>query len=797
MKILKYAALMLAFASASDVAARVVINLDRDWQFAREGSTDTMTVHLPHDFQIGQPWVAPDSTERADNTDTAANVRSRLSARGFKEMGRASYRKMLTPPDSLKGKRLLLDFGGIMLVGDVYLNGERIGGTDYGYLGFECDVTKKLSFGQENEIVVTADTGEPNNSRWYTGGGLYRSVNLIATDPALRFNRHGLQIETPEITSESATLRITCDLYSAKPHKTFIADITIYAPDGSVAASRADTVAINSRWRNREYTLADLPLPSPMLWDCENPNLYRAEVTLKDADGIVRDRLSTNFGVRTLEFSPEFGFKLNGRKVLFKGIANHHTLGALGAAAYPRALEKRIELLKQFGFNTIRTSHNPYSEEFLDLCDRHGMLVLDEIYDKWLKQYAGGREEWSTLWQHDIPEWVRRDRNHPSVVIWSLGNELQGYSNLPFNDWGVTAYNLLKTLLKRYDNNRPLTVAMHPRYRSLETDSLPAPLVHETDIASYNYRYMYFPGDSRRFPDMKFLQSEASLAAMGPNFFEPDNDKGLGLYYWGMIDYLGESRGWPAKGWTDGVFDISLNPKPNAWFVKSMFSDAPTVHIGVIIPKESIEWNDAIMAGESVVDSWNFSRGDTLSLYTYTNADEVELRLNGRSLGRRPNSSDPKLRNRIRWDNIPYSAGNIEAIAYTDGRETARHRIETAGRPVRLIAEPDNSSWSADGTDLQHISITAVDKHGRRVPFANEQLKFSLVGNAEIVGVSNGDMTSDELHAPASPSSASRSLHQGRALVILRSTPTAGASALTVAAPSLPPLTIKLNTISY
>lgn len=794
MKILKFAALMLALASASGVGARVVINLDRDWQFVREGSSDTTVVNLPHDFQISQPWIEPDSTERADNTDTAANVRSRLSSRGFKEMVRASYRKTLTPPDSLKGQRLLLDFGGIMLVGDVYLNGERIGGTDYGYLGFECDVTKKLRFGENNELIVTADTRNPNNSRWYTGGGLYRSVKLVATDQTLRFNRHGLQIETPEITPQTASLRITCDLLAAKPHKSFIADITVYDPDGNVAVSRADTIAINSRWRNREYTLADLSIPAPQLWDCESPNLYRAEVMLKDSEGNIHDSLASNFGVRSIEFSPEFGFKLNGRKVLLKGIANHHTLGALGAAAYPRAIEKRIELLKQFGFNTIRTSHNPYSEEFLDLCDRHGMLVLDEIYDKWLKQYAGGREEWTSQWQHDIPEWIRRDRNHPSVVIWSLGNELQGYSNLPFNDWGVTAYNLQKTLLKRYDNNRPLTVAMHPRYRSIETDSLPAPLVHETDIASYNYRYMYFPGDSRRFPDMMFLQSEASLGAMGPNFFEPDNEKVLGLYYWGMIDYLGESRGWPAKGWTDGVFDISLNPKANAWFVKSMFSDDPTVHIGVIIPKESILWNDAIMAGESVVDSWNFAAGDTLSLYTYTNADEVELRINGRSLGRRKNSADPSTRNRILWDNIPYSAGKIEAIAFTDGRETARHRIETAGRPVRLIAEPDNSSWTADGTDLQHIAITAVDKRGRRVPSANFSLDFSLDGNAEIAGVSNGDMNSDELHSPASPTSAARSLYQGRALVILRSTPVPGASTLTVTSPSLPPITIKLNT---
>ncbi len=285
--------------------------------------------------------------------------------------------------------------------------------------------------------------------------------------------------------------------------------------------------------------------------------------------------MSVKFGIRDIKFSPEFGFKLNGKKVLLKGIANHHTLGALGAAAYPKAIEKRLRLIKDFGFNHVRTSHNPYSTDFLNICDSLGILVVDELYDKWLKQYSGGRKDWTAQWQHDLPEWIKRDRNHPSVIMWSLGNELQGYSNLPFNDWGVTAYRLQKTLLERYDTTRQVTVAMHPRYRSLETDSLPAPLARETDIASYNYRYMYFPGDSRRFPDMIFYQSEANRSGMGPNFYEPDNDRVIGLAYWGMIDYLGESAGWPAKGWEQGVFDMSLQPKPEAWFIKRAQAEIP------------------------------------------------------------------------------------------------------------------------------------------------------------------------------------------------------------------------------
>lgn len=315
-------------------------------------------------------------------------------------------------------------------------------------------------------------------------------------------------------------------------------------------------------------------------------------MTLYDNEGNIADQIKEPFGVRTIEIIPQKGLLVNGKKVLLKGYANHHTLGALGAAAYPRAIEKRLKLMKEFGMNHIRTSHNPYSEDFLKLCDKYGILVVDELYDKWLTQYAGGRVDWESLWQKDVPEWVKRDRNHPSVVMWSLGNELQQYSNLPFNDWGVTAYKLQKELLHRYDDTRLTTVAMHPRYRNLETDSIPADLAIETEVNSYNYRYMYFPGDSKRYPEKTFYQSEASVAAMGPNFYEMDLDKVIGLAYWGAIDYLGESMGWPIKGWNQGVFDLSLQPKPDAYFVKSMFTDEPTVHIGVIEKSGgNIQWN--------------------------------------------------------------------------------------------------------------------------------------------------------------------------------------------------------------
>lgn len=763
------AALLWGFAIHTSAEGRRVESFNYGWRFVLENvagaeqpqfdDSQWRTVNVPHDFQIEQPWVAPDASERADNSDPGANIRSRLSSRGFKEMGIGWYRKTFTPDASWKGKRVVFDFEGIMYVGDVYLNGKLVGGTDYGYVGFEIDVTNLLKYGEPNVLAVKADTREPNNSRWYTGGGLFRDVDVVITDSKYYLMRHPLYITTPKVSEQEATVSVQIEVACRDRHAVK-AEVVITDAEGNEVARQ--TEELKRRQPTYEYQLKDIKLQNPKLWDCENPHLYTATVSLIRPNGEVADQVSERFGVRTVEFSPDFGMKLNGKKVLLKGIANHHSLGALGAAAYPRAIEKRIQLLKEFGVNHIRTSHNPYSEDFMDLCDEYGILVVDELYDKWLDQYCGGRAPWALLWQKDIPEWIKRDRNHPSVVFWSLGNELQTYWHLPHADWGVTPYRMQRELLKRYDDTRLITVAMHPRGRHMDTDSLPAPLVHETDIASYNYRYMYFPGDSKNFPHMKFYQSEANTSNMGPNFFEMDLDKVIGLAYWGQIDYLGESGGWPAKGWAQGVFDISLQPKPIAYFLKSFFSDEPLVHIGIVESEEDRMWNGVQTGVARMNDHWNHKADEELSLFTYTNGDEVELIMNGKSLGKKQNV-EGRDRNRIRWNKVKYVPGYLEAIAYKDGKVIARHRIETTGKVKKLVVEPDNSNWKADGQDLQHLRIYAVDSKGRRVHDVNSHLRFRVEGDATIVAVDNGNIVSHELHAVPE-----RDLFHGSALVILR-----------------------------
>lgn len=749
--------------ATNSLAQRQVETLNFGWEFSRDKSfKDVEKVNVPHDFQISQPWVTPSADEKPDNTNAAANIKSRLSARGFKEIGTGWYKKTITPDASMKGKRVILDFEGIMLTGDVYLNGKHVGGTDYGYVGFEIDITNKLKYGQQNEILVKAETQNETASRWYTGGGLFRNVNLITTSSELYLERHPLYITT----RDNQYVTVGVEFTNRGRQREVKIGLKLYDPNGVCVYESTENFSRRGASRTQEVKMKEIKVTDAQLWDTEHPNLYRAEVTLMTKEGVPTDSYSEHFGIRTIEYGPDFGLKLNGKKVLLKGYANHHTLGALGAAAYPRAIEKRIQLMKEFGMNHIRTSHNPYSRQFVELCDKYGMLIVDELYDKWTRQHSGARAPFMNHWAYDVSEWVKRDRNSPSVVMWSLGNELQQDPNQPFNDWGVTCYKMMKPVLERYDSTRKVTVAMHPRYRNWETDSLPCDLAMQTDIQAYNYRYMYFPGDGKRFPWMTFYQSEASTQAMGQNYFEMNLNKVIGLAYWGAIDYLGESMGWPQKGWAQGVFYISLDPKPKAYYMRSFFKpDEPVVHMAVLQSEKHEMWNGVAMANDRMSENWNLSDGSKANIYIYTNGDEVELLLNGKSLGRKANPTDnAKLRNQIRWGEIDYKPGKLEAVAYKNGKVIARHALETTGKPVKIIAEPDNDTWKADGMDLQHVKLTVVDGKGRRVYNYNDELQFSVTGDASIVAVTNGDIATDEIATQQHVR-----LWQGQAVVILRS----------------------------
>ncbi|MDQ1139297.1 glycoside hydrolase family 2 TIM barrel-domain containing protein [Pedobacter agri] len=730
---------------------------------------------LPHDFQIEQPW------------DKNAN-----KGRGFKALGAAWYRKTFKADPIWKGKQILLDFEGIMLSGEVWVNGKKIGGTPYGYLGFEADIADAIHYDADNVVAVRSTT--EGGSRWYTGGGLFRDVYLVVKDK-ISIARHGIFITTPKISAQAAEVSVQVEVAGIKG-KEYDLEINtkLFSPEGKQVAETKTVAPKRSNLVEVEVPLPKVNITNPQLWSCETPNLYSAEVTLV-LNGKIIDKLTKKFGIRTIEFSKEFGLKLNGKKVFLKGMANHDDLGAVGVAVYKTSISRMMDQLKAFGFNHIRTSHNPYSESFFDLADEKGILVVDELYDKWGSTVAwAGSAPWNDIWYSNIKEWIKRDRNHPSVVMWSFGNELQFQEerwNFPTSDWGVTTYRLMDVVAKRYDPTRKTTVAMYPARAGgiiranpdfrIKENIVPPELSTVTEVASFNYTWEDYQEYLKHAPNMIIYQSEAVTNELAAPYFGMDRDKMVGLAYWGGIEYWGESQGWPRKGWNYSFFNHAMEPFPQAWLTKSIFTNEPLVHIGVVDSEgESKMWNDQIVGQKVISSHWNRKEGEKYNLYTYTNADEVELLVNGKSIGVQQNSIDVRKRNTIYWKDVPYTPGKITAIARKNGQEVAHHELQTTGKAVALAIESENLSWKADQMDLQYVKVYAIDDKGRKVPTATGEVTFDVSGEANVIAVDNGDHLSDDLFTGNK-----KSLFKGFAMAILRSTQNSGTVKLKVTAPGL------------
>ncbi len=756
-----------------------------DWKFqageqpnaqtAQYDDSNWRTLDLPHDFQMEQPW------------DKAGG-----GGRGYKTDGAGWYRKSFKADPTWKNRKVLLDFEGVMLNGEVWLNGKKIVSMDYGYLGYEADITKHIDYNKENVVAVYATT--KGNSRWYTGGGLFRDVHLVVKD-TVSIARHGVFITTPKITNQQADVSVQVEIEGITGKSL---DIEVHAkilsPDGNQVAETKINAPKKSNLETVEVPLPIATITVPQLWSCDTPNLYTAEVSLT-YNGKVIDQITETFGIRTLEYSPEFGLKLNGEKVFLKGVANHHDLGALGAAVHDQAIERLFKQLKAFGFNHVRTSHNPYSESFFRLADKYGILVVDELCDKWGEDaYWPGSRPFSQLWYKIVPEWIKRDRNHPSVIMWSFGNELQMREDLtgfPTGDWGVTTYRILDILAKRYDPTRKTTVAMFPSRANavtkhdpdFNTNFNPPELSLVTEVASFNYQYPVYQEYLKQHPNLTIYQSEAGTSNLAAAYYGMDYNKMVGLAYWGAVEYWGESNEWPKKGWNYSYFSHTLAPYPQAYLIKSAFSEEPLVHIGIVDSEmESLEWNDILVGRTPVSSHWNRKEGSTQNIFTYTNADEVELQVNGKSIGIQKNErGDINRRNVIYWKNVPYGkGGNIIAIARSNGKEVARHRLETTGKATALRMEVENTNWKGDGMDLQYIKVYAVDSKGRVVPTAEGEVVFDVSGAAKIIAVDNGDHYTDELF-----SGNRRKLHQGFVMAILRSSQTVGEVKVKVSADGL------------
>lgn len=738
------------------------------------------TLDLPHDYQFEQPW------EENEN-----------KGRGFKRMCEGWYRKTFTVPETLKGRRVLLDFEGVMYVADVYVNGKKVASNEYGYTGFEADISKVVNYGGDNVVAVYSNTGAVNASRWYTGGGIYRNVWLATTNDT-RIARHGLYVST-----EGDKVKVQVQVVGWQRHDIRVVAVVKDA-QGHVVAESERVMPDHTIQNNTEVMMPDMKVASPQLWDINSPTLYSVEAKLVE-DGMVIDSVSDRFGFRTIEYGPDFGFKLNGRKVFLAGIANHHDMGAVGVAAYRTAVERQLRTLKSFGYNAIRCSHNPYSDDFYRIADEVGLLVVDELIDKWSdKDYWGGRKPFMSIWPELIKEWVKRGRNHPSVVLWSLGNELQtrsDWSGYQTDDWGITTYRIFDQMVKRYDRTRPTTVAMFPARAGAQRNTpdfktylVPPELACATEVASFNYQWDAYHGYYDYKPDLILFQSEAVTNQQQQPFYGMDQKRGVGLCWWGAIEYWGESNGWPKKGWNYSFFSHTLHPYPQAYLIKSCIQpEEKLVHIGVVDGKgESLEWNDIKVGQQKVSRNWNQRSGSHPNVFTYTNADEVELFYNGKSLGVQKNDTTVLAkRNVILWSGIDYrQGGKLVAVARNGGKEVARDVLETTGKAVALKVVEEEKEWMADGMSLKYINIYAVDSKGREVPNATDSVRVDVKGEACFVALDNGDHYTDELFLDVK----AKKMQAGYMQCILRSTRNGGKVKLKVSSPTLKAANLNMET---
>lgn len=781
------------------------------------------TLDLPHDFQFEMPW-----DEKAKG------------ARAFKKMGSAWYRKTFNVPESYKGMSVMLDFGGIMYYGDVYVNGKKVASSEYGYIGFETDISKALKYGADNVVAVYASTGPENGSRWYTGGGLFRDVYLKVRNQQTRIARHGLYVTSapkgkivrPDVLNAqrininplnpqggnpagSWDVLVQLQVVGWQKHNISL-KATLKDAEGNIVGKSECGMPDHTKQNNTEVALPFISVGQPKLWSPDTPYLYTVEAVIEE-DGTVIDSISDQIGLRTIEYSPEFGFKLNGKKTFIVGIANHHDIGAVGIAAYDKAIERQLRQLKAFGYNAIRCSHNPYSEGFYRAADKVGIMVVDELIDKWSdKDYWGGRKPFMQLWSTLIPEWVKRDRNHPSIVLWSLGNELQtrsDWSGYQTEDWGITTYRIFDQMLKRYDRTRPTTVAMFPARAGAQrgtpdfkTYRVPPELACACEIASFNYQWDAYPGYFEYKPDLILFQSEAVTNQLQQPYYGMDQKRSVGLAWWGAIEYWGESNGWPKKGWNYSFFKHTMEAFPQAYLIKgSIKPEEPVCQIGVVDGKgESLEWNDIKVGSQKISYNWNQKEGSRQNVFVYTNADEVELFYNGKRLGTKQNDrSDLAKRNITYWNDIDYGkGGTLLAVAKNGGKEVARHQIKSSGKAValKIVAEgkcpqdifnPKNDCWKADGMDLQYFNIYVVDNKGNIVSNATDKVTVTAQGEGSLLAIDNGDHYTNDLFRPTDNT---KQMQTGVMQAILRSTRKAGKVTIQATAPGLKSAKLTINT---
>jgi len=782
------------------------IDFDDNWYFIRDNvngaeqanydDSKWRKIDLPHDWSIEDlPNQVPDSIVGPFSKNSIGKT-----ATGYTVGETGWYRKKFVTQQSEQNKILTIYFDGVYMNADVWLNGHHLGNHPYGYTPFYYDITQYLKpIGKENVLAVRVQN-DGKNSRWYSGSGIYRHVNLTVRDP-VHVTPWGTYITTPEVSGDKASIQIKSGITNQRQTAANInATTTIISPDGKTIGSKQHdlTVGANASITDEQ----NISVTNPVVWSVETPRLYKAVTEIKDGNNIL-DRVETNFGIRSLSFTAQNGFLLNGKKLLLKGGCIHHDNGPLGSATIDRAEERKIEILKKNGFNAIRTSHNPPSKQLLDACDRLGMLVIDEAFDMWEKpknpqDYHLYFKEW---WKSDIDAMIFRDRNHPSVILWSIGNEV----NERVDSSGLRIAKQLADEVRLIDNTRPVTEAIcafwdHPGYKWDTTANAYALL----DVGGYNYMLSQYEPDHVKSPERIMMGTESfpSAALANWNMVEK-HPYVIGDFVWTAFDYIGEASighayldstkkmqftlGWPWYNAYCGDLDLIGNKKSQSYYRDIVWhKSAVEMMVHAPIPDKMLE-NVSMWGWPDEQRSWTWpgAEGKPLQVRVFSRAGLVRLLLNGKVIGEQKIDSGSITA----VFKVPYQSGILKAVNIENGKEINAVELKTTGTPkhIRLVA--DRTNIHADRNDLSYVMIEVTDDKGDIVPNAEIPIQFTISGVGEIAGVGNGNPT--ELASFQQPK---RKTWRGRCLVIVRPDNKAGAITLNAAADGLTSAQIIITT---
>ena len=715
----------VAFAQ-SPKQVRIITNFDSDWSFIQQDVSEAEKIgfdaskwrklNVPHDWSIEGAYDKTNLTARGG---------------GYLPSGIGWYRKVFNLDESLAGKKVTIEFDGVMANSEVWINGFYLGKRPYGYISFNYDLSKHLSFGKgkPNVIAVKADNTVQPASRYYTGAGIYRHVRLVATD-LVHLDDWGVFITTPSATAQKALVKVEISISNESGKASQVTlETSVVNPDGKVIKTVQTKQTIEAG--KTAKVVKDIEVSNPKLWNVETPVIYKTLTKVIVGGKVIDDQFNT-FGIRSFRFDAATGFWLNDKNFKLKGACLHHDGGAVGAAVPLSVWEFRLNKLKEAGVNAIRTAHNPVAPEFLDLCDQMGFLVMDETFDTWTSAKNNGEKGYNRFWkewgEQDTRDMVLRDRNHPSIVIYSVGNEIHDDLNSPE---GFKKYKDQQDLVHLLDPSRPVTMAL---FRPANSKVYTNGFAETMDVVGQNYRENELVALHNQKPSLKVIGTE-NTHVIQQYLALRDNPFMAGQFLWTGFDYLGEAD-WPQVTNGQGLFDRIGSWKQQSLQRQSWWSEKPTVHI---VRKE-----ENAGAGEWI-NNWtptDFDTYDDAKVAIYSNCDEVELFLNGKSLGNKPKPADdsPRL-----WE-VTFEKGTIKAVGKNKGKEVAAEELKTAGAPAKIILSVDKNKIGNRWDDVAFVTAKVYDEQGNICPNADNLIRFTLSGNGIIDAVDNGSITSHEMY---------------------------------------------------